>query len=82
LRSAQILFFGDGRANEVRINSEVKGVFTAKKKKGITKKEGDPVYEHDLLGITKIKLIDGGRKGISKIISAGEFKTGENYSVH
>ncbi len=58
LTSAQILFCGDGRSPAVRINSEVKAIVSAKKKIGVSKKKGEPIYEDELLGIKEIKLTD------------------------
>ena len=56
LRAAQIVFYPDGRKNEVRINSEVKAEARMKLKPGTSKHAGDLVYEHELEGLEKISL--------------------------
>lgn len=58
LRAAQIIFFPDDRKPQVRINSEVRAIAKAKYKPGITKKVGEPLYEHELEGLEEIKLTD------------------------
>ena len=56
LRAAQILFFSDGRRPQVRINSEVRAISKVKFKSGISKKAGEPIYEHELEGLDEINL--------------------------
>lgn len=56
LRGAQIIFHGDGRKPEVRINSEVKAIGKVKLKKGIQKKANEPIYENEVEGLDNIYL--------------------------
>ena len=59
LRAAQILFFSDGRKPKVRINSEVRAIGKVQFKPGISKKAGEPVFEHELEGLEAINLTEG-----------------------
>jgi uncharacterized protein (UPF0332 family) len=58
LQKAQIIFYPDGRKNQIRINSEVKAVAKIKLKSGISKNKGDPIYAHEIEGITPLQLTD------------------------
>jgi len=58
LRAAQIIFFSDGRKPQVRINSEVRALGKIKLKPGISKKDGDPIFEHELESLGEIKLTE------------------------
>jgi uncharacterized protein (UPF0332 family) len=59
LRVAQIIFYPDGRKPQVRINCEVKAIGKVKLKSGISKKVGEPIYEHEVEGLEKINLSEG-----------------------
>jgi uncharacterized protein (UPF0332 family) len=56
LRSAQVIFYPDGRKPQVRINSEVKGIAMVRLKEGISLIPGDPIFENQLLGLEWINL--------------------------
>ena len=56
LRGAQIIFFPDDRKPQVRINSEVVALAMPKWKPGLSKEEGEPVYEHESEGIEDVWL--------------------------
>lgn len=56
LRGAQIIFFPDDRKTQVRINSEIVALAVPKWKPGLSKEEGEPVYEHELESIEDIRL--------------------------
>lgn len=58
LHAAQIIFFPDGRKPQVRINSEVRAFGKIKLKSGISKKAGDPIFEHELEGLGEINLTE------------------------
>ena len=58
LRAAQIIFFPDGRKPQLRINSEVKAIGKMKLKTGISKKAGEPIFEHELEGLEEINLTE------------------------
>ena len=58
LRAAQILFFSDGRKSLVRINSEVKAIGKVKLKSEISKKLGEPIFEHEVEGLEAINLTE------------------------
>lgn len=58
LRAAQVIFFPDGRKPEVRINSEVKAIGKVRLKPRISKKAGEPIFEHELEGLEEINLTD------------------------
>ena len=58
LRAVQIVFFPDGRKPQVRINSEVRAIGKAKLKPGISKKAGEPIFEHELEGLEEINLAE------------------------
>ena len=58
LHAAQIIFFPDGRKPHVRINSEVKAIGKMKLKPGVSKKAGDPIFEHELEGLEEINLTE------------------------
>jgi len=59
LRAAQIIFFPDGKEPQVRINSEVRAIGKAKLKPGISKKAGEPIFEHEVEGLEEINLTEG-----------------------
>lgn len=59
LTAAQVIFYPDGRPNEVRINSEVRGQFKATTKVDLTEERiGDPVYAHEIEGLHAFQLLD------------------------
>lgn len=58
LRAAQIIFFPDGRKPQVRINTEVRAIGKVKFKPGISKKPGEPIFEHELEGLEEINLTE------------------------
>lgn len=58
LHAAQIIFFPDGRKPHVRINSEVKAIGKMKLKSGVSKKAGEPIFEHELEGLEEINLTE------------------------
>lgn len=58
LWAAQIVFFPDGRKPQVRINSEVRAISKMKLKPGISKKAGEPIFEHELEGLEEINLTE------------------------
>lgn len=58
LRSAQIIFFPDGRKPHVRINSEVKARLEVKLKPGISKKAGEVIFGHEVEGLKEINLTE------------------------
>lgn len=58
LLTAQVIFYPDHRTNEVRINSEVKGLGKMNLKPGIEKQKGDRVCDHELDGIEDFRLSD------------------------
>lgn len=59
LRAAQIIFFSDGRKPQVRINSEIRAFAQVKLKSGISKKAGEPIFEHEVEGLKEIHLTEG-----------------------
>ena len=58
LRAAQIIFFPDGRKPQVRLNSEIKAAGQIKLKPDISKKAGEPIFEHEIEGLNKINLTE------------------------
>ena len=56
LRAAQIVFFPDSRKNQVRINSEIKGLAEVKLKPGISKEAHEDVFEHELESMKFVEL--------------------------
>jgi uncharacterized protein (UPF0332 family) len=58
LRAAQIILYADRRPHEVRLNEEVEAIGQMKLKRGITKKEGETIYLHELEEIPAIHLPD------------------------
>lgn len=58
LRAAQVILFADGRKPQVRINSEVRAIGKVKFKPGISKKTGEPIFEHELEGLEGINLTE------------------------
>lgn len=58
LIAAQWIQYPDGRTNEIRLNSEVKALCETRYKEGITKKKGDPVFEHEIKDVIWIELTD------------------------
>lgn len=58
LVAAQVVFFPDGRATQVRINSEVKAIAQMKLKPGISKQPGEGIFSNEVDGIGHIKLTD------------------------
>lgn len=58
LRTAQVLFFADGRPHNVRLNDEVNVTAMVKLKPGVSKKKGEDVYAHDIEKIERFKLSD------------------------
>ncbi len=54
LRAAQVLIYSDDRPNEVRLNEEVRALAEVRLKSGITKKQGESVYVHDVEGVQHI----------------------------
>jgi uncharacterized protein (UPF0332 family) len=56
LIAAQIMFYPDGRKSKVRINSEVRALGKVKLKPEISKKVGEPIYEHEIEGLGAINL--------------------------
>ena len=56
LRSAQVIFFPDGRKPQVRINEEVRAIGQVKMREGITKNAGDPIFEHEIQGLGDLML--------------------------
>ncbi len=56
LHRAQIVFFPDGRQQQVRINSEVKGVAEVQLKPEFSKEAGEDVFQHELECIRSIDL--------------------------
>lgn len=58
LRAAQVIMYADARPVTVRINEEVRAVAKMKLAEGVAKAAGEPVFEHELAGVTEIKLTD------------------------
>ncbi len=58
LRAAQIIFFPDERKPKVRINSEVRAIGKVKFKPRISKKSGEPIFEHEIDGLQEINLTE------------------------
>lgn len=58
LRAAQIVFFPNGRKPQVRINSEVRAIGKVKLKAGVSKKAGEPIFEHEVGGLKEIYLTE------------------------
>jgi len=58
LRAAQIIFFPDGRKPQVRLNSEIRAIGKVKLRQGISKKAGEPIYEHEVEGLKEVNLTD------------------------
>jgi uncharacterized protein (UPF0332 family) len=56
LRSAQVIFFPDGRKPEVRINDEVRAIGQVKMREGVSKNAGDPISEHEMQGLEGLSL--------------------------
>jgi hypothetical protein len=56
LRSAQVVFFPDGRKPEVRINDEVRAISQVKMREGVSKNAGDPIFEHEIQGLEGLSL--------------------------
>jgi len=56
LRAAQVIFFPDGRRPQVRLNSEIRAIGKVKLKQGISKKAGEPTYEHEVEGLNEVNL--------------------------
>jgi uncharacterized protein (UPF0332 family) len=49
LRAAQVIFYPDGRAREIRLNDEIRILGKVKLKDDIqNKSKGDPVYDHEI----------------------------------
>ena len=57
LRTAQIIFFSDGRKTLFRINEEIKAIAKVKYKQGISKAVGEPIFQHEIEGLEEINLI-------------------------
>ena len=58
LRAAQIIFFPNGRIPQIRINSEVKAIGKVKLRSGVSKKKGEPIFEHEVEGLEEINLTE------------------------
>jgi len=57
LRSAQIIFFPDDeRKIQVRINSEIKGTIKVKFKQGVSKRNGESIFENEIESIEDFEL--------------------------
>ncbi len=57
LMAAQIIFFDD-RKPQVRINSEVKAIFSSNRKPGVSWEPGDLVFENDIQSVEAVQLTD------------------------
>ena len=58
LLAAQVLFYLDGRAPEIRINSEVKAEARCRLKPGVSKAKGDPISRSELEGVEGLALTE------------------------
>ena len=56
LRSAQVIFFPDGRKPEVRLNEEIKAIGQVKMRAGVSKNAGDPISEQEIEGLQSLSL--------------------------
>jgi len=56
LIKVQIVFYPDERRHQIRINDEVSAIAELKLKKGVGKKKGEPIIQHETEGIGEIQL--------------------------
>lgn len=56
LQAAQVIFFPDGRAPSVLVNSEVTVNAKLRFKDGVTKNAGDPIYAGEVSGLEGVEL--------------------------